>query len=285
MTKTNSIKLTKSGTPYDPEFRIIPTDKANSEFFISNLFAQYLILENRKIEKLELNSNDSNKGSDVFITIDSITKGIQLTRLTLNDLLLKQNFSKRTEINLATQINDKVDIDFEINIHLSPAFESKNRISINRKKAKEALINEIISAINLHKNQLKGYIGFFNVKIKNPEIKKIVDIITIEPIESGMYSTFHGHGNIFINYDIDNISLSNEDINKAVLNIYNRKNKGKADILIISADIYEILYKRKELIEATKQFFRNSSFEQVYLFLFMDRSGLFWKMSKFWRIK
>jgi len=70
-----------------------------------------------------------------------------------------------------------------------------------------------------------------------------------------------------------------------VQHIYNRKNDGKAQILLIWVDEYEIMYKRKELCQIIHDKFKDSTFINIALFTFLDRKDLFFQSHSFTTIK
>ncbi len=69
--------------------------------------------------------------------------------------------------------------------------------------------------------------------------------------------------------------FSKEDIDKECKNIYQKKNGGKAEVLLIWADTFEILYDPTTIEQSLKKQFIDSSFEEVVLFTFYNRIDLY----------
>ncbi len=280
-----SIKFTSTPHPKNEDYKVIPKDKTQAEFFISNLVAQQLIVGGNKIYKLEVNNDDSNKGSDILMAINNEEIGIQLTRFTLHNLIQRRETSRRREYELVELILKQVKIDFELNIHIIPNTISKTETPINKKNLKESLANEISLLINNNVEQLRKDKNWLTFDLQNENSKKIAQGVALEPLKFGWHSNFHGKNNIYIDFGFDNISLELDDLQKEVDNIFERKNGGKAEILIIWVEMYEVLYKTMELKNMLIKKFRNSSFRRVVLFTYLDRKDLFYASNGFNIIK
>lgn len=284
MKQFSKIQFNFDANPSKVNLSVIPKAKAHSEFFISNLFAQYLLLRKISVEKLELNPDDRDKGADVFITIDKKQKGIQLTRLTINNLLWKQSKSALIESDIVDELMQRVNIDFKLNIHIFPSV-IKDNVRLNKKKLQERLIEELVVLIEKNELKLKEEKAYFPIEINNPNLKTVINSIALEFIPENMHSKFTGENNIFVNLNFDDITFTEKDIETTVDKIYDNKNKGKSEILIIWADRREILNTDEMLIDKLKIKFKNTSFEKVFLFLLHDSAELFFKLSKFYNIK
>lgn len=285
MEKFSNIKLTSSAQPIPDEFRVIPTEKTQAEFFISNLFAQYLILNKNPIKKIEINPDDSDKGSDVFMDINNEIVGIQLTRFTLHDLVQRQNIARKRCYEIIDLILKKVNVDFKINIHLTPANIENNSAPLNKQNLNNSLANEISDLLNLHLPKLNKERKWITCNLNDDNSKKIASTVAFEPIKFDMYSLFHGKNNLYLNYYFDDILFSLNDLETTASQILNKKNNGKADILIIWTEISEILYKTKELSEILVDKFSKSSFDYVFAFFYLDRVDLFNESYRFVKIK
>jgi hypothetical protein len=137
------------------------------------------------------------------------------------------------------------------------------------------VINEFAKEIAKHikdnSDSLKSTKDFINCKVLNLKMKDFSPVITLQRIPDGFYSNFFGRDNIFIDLDFDNVIFSEEDIENECINIYNKKNEGKSNVLLIWADTFEILQEPKYIIEKLKLKFESSSFNEVFFLNFYNR--------------
>ncbi|MCD4788856.1 MAG: hypothetical protein K8R37_02555, partial [Bacteroidales bacterium] len=153
------------------------------------------------------------------------------------------------------------------------------------KNLKSSLANEISSLINTNFDKLKRKSDWIHCELLSENSKKIASTVSFEPLKFGMHSLFHGKNNIYLNYYFDDIYFSMKDLESTAEYIFNRKNNGKAEILIIWVEIFEILYKTKELAKILTEKFKESSFKHIVLFSYLDRKDLFFESNRFIKIK
>jgi hypothetical protein len=84
------------------------------------------------------------------------------------------------------------------------------------------------------------------------------------------YPRFPGVGNVFVNYDQDDVAYNDDDIIKSVTDVYNKKEGGKAEILLIWADEFDLGMAERKVAEQLQRQFFQSSFQEVYLMTFVN---------------
>lgn len=250
------------------------TNKKTEEYFVTSLFAQLLLYNNYPIIGVEVCEDDSNMGADSIIKIhDKPTKEIQVTRFTLTEYLKRRKVAEKQVDNLIVDILSLTKVDFPINVTINTYKADGN--PFNTKQLRNLLIQEIVAAIKSNTVAVPGSNNFFNHAVTSEKLKAITPLITLQSIPEGFYSNFFGRDNIFIDLDFDNIGFTQKDIEDECLNIYSKKNGGKAQTLLIWADTFEILYKPEPIIENLKTTFKESSFEEVMFFNFYSTMPMF----------
>ena len=113
----------------------------------------------------------------------------------------------------------------------------------------------------------------------------MADTVVFQSVNQGQFSTFPGKDNIFINYEFDNHSWDQNDLNKEIDRIINEKSKGICDTLLIWGEQFELLHQDKEISEIMFEKFQNTKFENVFLLTFSDKPGELFETSKLFPIK
>lgn len=255
--------------------KVIPGEKRQAEFYLSILFAQYLLFNNTIIDKIELNKQDENKGADINARINGKDIGIQLTRLVPDDYLSRRNAAFEKSFLLARDIAQRLTVNFQVNINIFPKNASSKKIPSRDLKSNNSLVDEIVQNLKteIDNNRLES--NFTNKAVINKEAQKIAKSYSFYKIPSGQFSTFPGINNIHVNFDFDSIHITNSELSRQIDKIYENKNQGSAELLIIWADQHEILEQVKEVADLIKVKFSESSFSEVYFMTFLDRIDLF----------
>jgi len=240
-----------------------------------------------EVTKIELNENDENKGADTIIKINGIEKGIQITQLVFNEVLKRQDVAKKRSLQISQLITEDLEIDFKLNIIIYPPNHNTNKKDIpkNKEKLNNSLAREIRKIIKVNLNKLKNSTESIVVGIEKESLEKIVTLISLNPIPKGLYSVFPGQKNVYVDYQFDNHLFDHKDVIEAVDLIYQRKNKGKAEFLLIWADRSGMLHMEEKIFEFIQKKFTNSSFEEVFFLTFYDRKDMFQKSIKIRRVK
>lgn len=273
--KFRRFKFQSTANPNPEIIRIIPTDKKEAEFEIALFFRLYLLNEKRSIDKIESNLHDENKKPDILTRINGEQKGIQITKLLFNDLETRKQVAEKKSFELIELLNEKIKIDFKLNINIHPPKLYQNFIPKKNKKLYNLLIEEIIILIEKNKERLTKDSTFITEIIKNSRLNEIALSITLFSNSKDLYSPFIGKNNINVNYEFDNVFFDTKEMEDEIDTIYKRKNNGFAEILIIWANQDDLLHQEKLIVNCMKDKFKTTSFEEVYFMFFYDRQDLF----------
>lgn len=280
-----SFKFMSSPLPPEPIPKVMPIEKRKSEFAITMLFSQLLLANGYEITKIELNENDENKGADSIIKLNGVDKGIQITKLVLNDLLKRKDVGFKRSLKLSELITEELEIDFKLNVFVYPPNHNKNEIPKNRAKLDKSLASKIKENIEANLERLKNSIEPVFVEIKKESLKKVASTFSLNPIQKGHHPIFPGQNNVFVNYEMDNNFFTHEEALKEVDTMFQRKNNGKAEFLLIWADKFDLLYQDEKFFTLIQDKFSSSSFEEVFFLTFFDRADLFNKTIKIRKVK
>ncbi len=281
----SSFKFMSSPLPPEPISKVMPIDKRKAEFALTMLFTQLLLANGDEITKVELNENDENKGADTIIRINGKEKGIQITKLVLNDLLKRKDVGLKRSLKISKLITENFEIDFPLNVFIYPPKLNENEIPKNRAKLDKSLVSKIRESIISNLESLRKSIEPIFITIEKENLKKIASTISLKPIQKGHHPIFPGQNNIFVNYEIDNNFFAHEEVLKGIETIYKRKNNGKSEFLLIWADRFELLYQDEEIFKLIEKKFSKSSFEEVFFLTFFDRMDLFSKSIRIKKVK
>jgi hypothetical protein len=248
--------------------------KKAEEYFVCSLYAQMLFYNKFPIIGVEVCEDDSDKGADVIIKIlNCESKKIQVTRFTLTEYLKRRKIAEKKVDKLIDEILKLINVEFPINIAIDMLSNSFS--PLNNQKTVKLLSKLIADSILNKKAELLSSNNFINCQVVDKRLKMFTPQITLQSIPKDFNSNFFGRDNIFIDLDFDNISFSKEDIENECLNIYDKKNGGKAEVLLIWADTFEILYNPQYIIERLKFQFEHSTFKEVLFFNFYNRLDLY----------
>jgi len=250
------------------------TNKKTEEFFITSLFGQMLLYNHIPVIGIEVCEDDSDKGADTIIKIlNTDSKEIQVTRFTLTEYLKRRKVAEKQVDKLIDEVLRLTLIPFPVNVTVNLYQPGNN--PFNTKKLNELLAKEIAAAINAGQKEIKLSDKFFNHAVANEKLKPITPMITLQSIPQGFYSAFHGRDNIHIDLDFDNVGFNKKDIEEECLNIFNKKDGGKAKTLLIWADTFEILYDASPIIEELKRQFQHTTFDEIFFFSFYNSLSLY----------
>ncbi len=250
------------------------TNKKTEEYLVTSLYAQFLIYNKIPVIGVEVCENDSDKGADTIIKIaHSKPKEIQITRFTLTEYLKRRDVAKKQVASLIKKILNVTKVEFAVNITVNML--RVGNIPLNNKKIQNSLVKEIVAAINANSTELVSSNKIINYTINDSELMSFTPFLSLQSIPKDFYSTFYGRDNIYIDLDFDNIKFSEKDVEDECLNIFNKKDGGKAKTLIIWADAFEILYDPKYIITKLKHHFQSTTFQEVFFFSFFNSLHLY----------
>ena len=102
--------------PYHSYEDLIQNDNRFEEIVVGGFLLSYMnVFEKKWANKLSPSTDDSNKGPDLIASINSELKGIQVTRLVLNDYISRFNKSKNTCEYISQEIQKYVTPSFKVN--------------------------------------------------------------------------------------------------------------------------------------------------------------------------
>ncbi len=250
------------------------THKKTEEYFVTSLYAQILIYNNVPVVGIEVCEDDSDKGADTIIKIlNNEFKEIQITRFTLTEYLKRRKVAEKQVDNLISKILDLTKVPVPVNITVN--LLKIDSASFKTQKLENALAKEIAKAIHNNQAELSSSNNLVNYAVSDEKLKHFTPLLTLQSIPKDFHSNFYGRDNIFIDLDFDNINFTKKDIEDECLNIYNKKNGGKAKTLIIWADTFEILYDPKYIIERLTYQFKETTFDEVLFFNFYNSLHLY----------
>ncbi len=246
------------------------TTQKTEEYFVTTLYAQHLLYNRIHTIGVETCGDDSHKKADSIVKLENgkIIK-VQVTRFTLTEYLNRRKIAENKVEKIIKEINKIEKINIPVNITFNAHKYAK--LLPNSSKFNRAVANLIVEEISKNKEKLEKSGVFINEIVNDEKLKEYLPIITLQRIPDGHNSNYFGRDNVFIDMDFDNITFTQDDIDKESLNIYNKKNGGESEVLLIWADTFEILYDTIPFKESLEKQFSESSFEEVYFFKFYNR--------------
>lgn len=267
---TGSFKLPHSlnGALYNKQKLVDENNTKEVENLIGNLFVDYLRkVENRKVLYFTENQDDSHKNPDLFVHLDGKLIGVQVTQFVLNDYLLKFNQAKRICEKLSKLISNEFLPPIKINVQISTPWNN-NELKKTNPKIFKKLSKEIANCIKQNISTLSTKNEYLNFRLNEFDYKDVADDYNLYPVPSTHQSNYFGDNNIYVDYGFDDISISKEDIIDTVNKIYNDKNNGKSEVLLIWGNENEFMNTNKVIIDCLKQKFSKTSFKSVYFLTF-----------------
>lgn len=252
------------------------TTQKTEEYFITSLYSQHLLYRKIPVIGVDVCEDDSNKKPDSLVKLENgkIIE-VQVTRFTLTDYLNRRKISENKVEKIIKEINKLEKIKFPVNITFHT--HKDTNLLPNSQKIYRAVAKTIIDTISKKTVELKEPSKFINETVKDKKLIKYIPVITLQRLPAGSYSNFFGRDNVFIDLDFDNVLFTKSDIEKECLKIYNRKNNGQSNVLLIWADTFEVLYDAKPIGQTLENQFEKSSFDEVYFFKFFNRLDIFLK--------
>ncbi|MBX2966203.1 MAG: hypothetical protein KF845_08670 [Cyclobacteriaceae bacterium] len=284
---TFKFPYSRSRVYLEPEF--IPKDKRKAELIIGMYFCQIQLINlSKNIDGVRLNDDDSNKQGDIIYYDNGELKYVQLTRLTFTDFETRKSMVKHKSIDFAKRIGEKIKLDYPLIITIFP--KNKHKVPLKNFKRKgrieieERLIEMIFKSITNNSEKLKNGATHIEINIGDELLKKYYYSLDLVPVPKGFYPNVWGSDNIFINYNFYGSTYDNIDADKAINELFLKKNLGHSDTLLIWANSFE-LHNLKGIVEKLIEKFSNSTFKFVYLMTFNDNVALFRETLNLWTIK
>ncbi|WP_439185792.1 hypothetical protein [Carboxylicivirga taeanensis] len=246
-------------------------DESNTketEVHVGHLFIQYL----REIEKKEVmyfshNPDDDHKNPDIFVHLDGKQRTVQITQFVISDYLSKVNQARQTCEKLSDLISKIYKPPIKVNIQICTPWSS-DEIPQGRKNVYKKLAKVIAKSISENIEKLTAKNEYLNFHLDKTDFSSIAENYNLYPVPENYHSNFYGSNNIYIDYGFDNINIFEEDIATEVNRIFNKKNDGKSEILVIWGDANHFMNTESIIIEYLQKKFKSSSFKYVYFLTF-----------------
>jgi hypothetical protein len=277
------------GLILEPEF--IPKETQPQELVLGMYFSQILLYRSkRNIQGVRLAppEKEKDKGADIIVTEDGIDYYIQVSRLLFTNYERRKQLAKQQSISFAKRIFDTIPkFNFEIVIKIFPKDKHKvplssvgGRVRGNIERALLLAITKVISD---------------NVDLVNKRQRLQVDLsrdtlgqhfysFDVYPVPDNLFANVWGHENIFVEYDFAGSTYNEQDEDIVVQDLFDKKNNGTADTLLIWCNSFE-LHNARRIADKLLAKFAASSFQKVYLMTFRDNWEAFMKTLELWPLK
>lgn len=245
-------------------------DTLKVESLIGQLFTKYVREEEKKkVLYFSHNEKDDHKNPDLFIHIDGKVLGVQVTQFVLREYLSRFNQAKGICEKLSGFISDTYKPPIKVNIQICTPWESDEVPKAPIKKYKR-LAKVIAKSISENIDKLTSKNEYLNFNLNTTDLKDIAESYNLYPVPNSHKSNFFGDDNIYIDYGFDNILIFEEDIKETAEKVYNDKNNGKSEILIIWGDRRQFMNTEGFIIKTLKESFKDTSFDFVYFMNFAN---------------
>ena len=261
------------------------TETKEIEQLIGFLFINYLRkVENRKVQHFSPNKNDENKNPDIFIHLDGKLQSAQITQIRLNDYLTKFNETKNLCNKLSKLITEIYKPPLKINIQIYPPWEAEEPIR-SKHKIHKRIAKVIALSLSENIDKLSTNNEFLNFDLDKSIFRDFADSYNFYPIPDNCKSNYFGENNVYIDYEFDDIKISEEDIINAVNKVYTDKNNGHSQILIIWGDQNQFMGTESKIYNQIQKKFINSSFESIYFLFFYNTLDIEIRTISCWKIE
>jgi len=215
------------------------------------------------------NENDENKNPDIFIHIDGKIQSAQITQIVLNEYLKKFNQTKKLCEKISNLIVDIYKPPIKINVQIYPPWETEEPLKSSGKIHKQAA-RIIANSISQNIEKLKSENKFLNFDFDKKVFGNFADSFNLLPIPNVNQSNYFGDNNVYIDYEFDDINITQEDIENSVNKVFNDKEGGNSDILLIWGDQNHFMNTEPLIFEKLKEKFKETSFKSVYFLYFQN---------------
>ena len=261
--------------PYHTYKDFIQNDKRFEEIIVGGFLITYLnVFEKKWANRLSLSKDDSNKGPDLIASINSEFKGIQVTRFVLNDYMARFNKAKNACELISKEIQKNITPLFKVNSQLWVSHKDNDFVPNMDKREFRKIASIIADKLKENIETLKNKDGFLNFDIDDLKLRKKIGGFNFQKIPEDSYSSYFGKGKVFIDLGFDNIFFKDSDIISEIEKIYESKNGGKAQILLLWSDRKELMGQDNLIIERLKKKFVKTTFEDVYFMTFLNKKNI-----------
>lgn len=253
-----------NGPAHNRQKWIDEKDTKQVEYEVGHLFANYLrLVEKKQVSHFSQNEHDGHKNPDLYVSTEGKNIGVQVTQFVIRDYLSRLNQAKNICEKLSDFISDIYKPPIKINIQICTPWNS-DEIPKGREKLYKRLSKEISRSIEKNIGQLTSKNEFLNFDLSRTDFKDIAESYNLLPVPNNHLSNYFGDNNIYIDYGFDYVVIFEEDIKETTQKIYNDKNNGNSEILVIWGDENQFLNTTAHIIKALEEKFMKTSFESVY---------------------
>jgi hypothetical protein len=254
-----------------PEF--IPDDTKKGEMTVALAFLS-TILPYRNVTGFRLNEDDSNKGADIFIFENGKEIPVQISRLTFNYFPRRRKIAESKGRVFAELIYKEIPVPFVVHIQIMPQdsyLEPLRNLRANQrdkieKELLEVTIEFVKKSIPLLQHPPYNHQQYW---IKEPELGRYFSSISIQIAPKGFFSHHPSYNSIHVEYAFSNSGYNNDDVKKALDKMYDRKNEGLSETLILWANDYE-LFDRDAVAKEIAKRFAETTFNEIFFLAFHD---------------
>jgi hypothetical protein len=259
-----------NGPSYKRPKWVDENDTEKVENLIGHLFTNYLReIEKRKVLYFSPNLNDDHKNPDLLLHLDGKLLGVQVTQFVLREYLSRFNKAKRICEKISGFISDCYKPPIKINTQISTPWDSDEAPKSPIKKYKK-LAKIIADSISDNIEKLSSENKYLNFNLNKAEFGNIADDYNLYPILYNHQSNFFGDNNVYVDYGFDDIVIFEEDIIKTVDKVFEDKNNGNSEILLIWGDEIQYMNTDKKIIKVLKEKFKDTTFDLVYFMTFAN---------------
>jgi hypothetical protein len=260
--------------PHKKEKWVDENNTKEVEILTGGLLVNYL----RQVEKREVlyfspNNNDEHKNPDIFIHIDGKIQSVQIAQIVLNEYLTKFNQTKKLCEKISQFVVDIYKPPIKVNIQIYPPWENEEPSRTTGKVHKQAA-NIIADSIFQNIEKLMSEYKFINFEFDKKIFMNFADSFNLLPVPDGHQSNYFGDNNVYIDYEFDEIKISKDDIANSVNKVFNDKEGGNSDILLIWGDLNHFMGTMPLIFEKLQEKFKVTSFKYVYFLCFHNTAEI-----------
>jgi hypothetical protein len=161
-----------------------------------------------------------------------------------------------------------------------------NNLKKGKTKTLQELARYIAAVIKNNQDQFFEDSSPIWHQIIHPKLETYFNLLVLNRVPPNCFPRFFGHSNVYINYDIDDVSFDESDVDDVIQAIYNKKNNGTADMLLIWSDEFELgSFDHRKLAEKIYRSFQASTFDEVFFMTFINILPDFLKSLQLWALK
>lgn len=271
----------------------LPEDKREKEKRIVEEFSVIQTINGKKLNDIEINTDDSSGQPDVNASLDGEKIGIQLTELKFGHRPESEDVSNRLTNKIIDKILETIKPDVPIVANICTHYDHLNIVLHMRKKHVNELSKIIIEGI-----RNKEYSTSFIEMQKSPasisktkllpipkSLKKVISGLFIQKIPEGDISYCPGREKLYVNFGFKQITYSKTILIKMVETIIEKKKESKADILMIWSGDIEFLSKEEIIVSIISDKIKNLSFPYIFYFSFLNTTEAFNANKKVFKIR